>query len=110
MLSNGEKFNPVPMESMLQAHPSIAGAIITGQGRFLPALLIKPKPDRNTDPSLLGEIWPSIEIANLKAPGHGRILRSMIMMTKPNKPFARVGKGTVIRRLTEAAYANEIDA
>ena len=110
VLSNGEKFNPVPMESTLQAHPSIAGVVVTGQGRFLPALLVEPKPDDRNKNILLQEIWPLVESANLNAPGHGRILQSMIIIAEPNKPFVRAGKGTVIRKLTEAAYANEIAA
>jgi len=110
VLSNSEKFNPVPMEITLQAHPSLAGVVITGFGRSLPALLVEPKPDhRNTD-LLIENIWPLVESANMKAPGHGRVLRSMIIVAEPDKPFARAGKGTIIRRLTEAAYAKEIDA
>jgi len=56
VLSDSEKFNPVPMESMLQAHPSIAGVIIAGQGRFLPALLVETKAGHYTNPSLLEKI------------------------------------------------------
>ena len=56
--SNGEKFNPVPMESTLQAHPSIADVFVTGQGQFLPALLVEPKPDDRNKNILLQEIWP----------------------------------------------------
>lgn len=110
VLSNGEKFNPVPMESTLQAHPSLAGALITGQGRFLPALLIEPKADYRDTDSLIENIWPLVESANMKAPGHGRVLRSMIIVAELDKPFTRAGKGTIIRKLTEAAYAKEIDA
>lgn len=111
VLSNGEKFNPVPMESMLQGHPCVAGAVVTGQGRFQPALLIEPKPDhKEYGQSLAEKIWPLVEKANLKLPGHGRVIRPMIMISKPDKPFPRAGKGTVIRKLTEAAYAAEIDA
>ncbi len=110
VLSNGEKLNPVPMESTLQGHPSIAGVVVTGYGRFLPALLVEPEPDHQDKVSLIEKIWPSVERANLKAPGHGRILRSMIIVAEPDKPFTRAGKGTVIRKLTEAAYVSEINA
>ena len=42
-------------------------------------------------------------------PGHGRIVRSMILLAETGKPFVRAGKGTVVRRLTEVAYADEIE-
>ena len=110
VLSNGEKFNPVPMELTLQGNSSVAGAVITGQGHFQPALLIEPKPECEDRNSLAEEIWPSVESANLEAPGFGRIVRSMILIAKADKPFARAGKGTVVRKLTEVLYADEIEA
>lgn len=33
VLPNGEKFNPVPMELLIQGHPLLAGALIIGMGR-----------------------------------------------------------------------------
>ena len=34
VLSNGEKFNPVPVETLVQGHPVIMGSLVVGQGRF----------------------------------------------------------------------------
>ncbi|KAL8774316.1 MAG: hypothetical protein Q9209_001067 [Squamulea sp. 1 TL-2023] len=108
VLSNGEKFNPVPSEAIINSHQSVSAALIIGQGRFLPALLIEPA---DTSPTLLiEELWPTIEKANAQAQGHGRIIRTMIAVADPSKPFERAGKGTVIRKLTTAKYATEIKA
>jgi thioester reductase-like protein len=105
VLSNGEKFNPIPFESTLQGH--VAGALVVGQGHFQAALLIEPKP--NTEKSgLLDSIWPIVQEANKLVPGQGRITRSMIRLSSPDKPFVRASKGTVIRKMTGKLYEAEI--
>lgn len=43
-------------------------------------------------------------------PGHGRVTRQMILLAKKDKPFVRAGKGTIVRKLTEKAYAEEIES
>ncbi|RDW82481.1 hypothetical protein BP6252_03593 [Coleophoma cylindrospora] len=58
VLGNGERFNPVPMEAILQGHPLVAGALIVGYGRFHPALLIEPSKTPSTDEALIESIWP----------------------------------------------------
>ena len=112
VLSNGEKFNPVPMELQLQAFPQLSGALILGQGRSLATLLVEPKPDlsSNERAELGRTIWPSVENANRLLPAQGRILRQHIIVARPEKPFVRAGKGTVVRKLTEQLYLSEIEA
>lgn len=109
VLSNGEKFNPVPSEAIITNHPLLSGALIGGQGKFQAALLVEPKRGVQTN-SLIEDIWPTVEQANLQAPGHGRIIRSMIAVASPDKPFERAGKGTVIRKQTAEKFASEIEA
>lgn len=110
MLSNGEKFNPVPTETALQQHASLAGALIVGQGRRQPALLVEPRSDlRDSSIDVLGDIWPLVDMANSNPPGHGRITKSLMLMTAAEKPFVRAGKGTVVRKLTEEVYRTELD-
>ena len=109
VLSNGEKLNPVPMESQLLGSSMIVGALVTGQNRSQPALLIETNNiDSKTDDELTDQIWPAVESANNNMAGHGRIVRSMILLAKRDKPFLRAGKGTVVRKLTENAYADQI--
>ena len=110
VLSNGEKFNPSSMEKTLQYHSDIAGALVTGQGRFQAALLVELKAECKDRRALEEEIWSMVETANQKLPGPGRITESMIMVAEAEKPFIRAGKGTVVRKLTEALYADEIRA
>jgi hypothetical protein len=106
VLSNGEKFNPVPIESTLQGH--VAGALVVGQGHFQAALIIEPKPGSDKT-SLLETVWPVVQEANRLVPGQGRITRDMILLSSPEKPFVRAVKGTVIRKLTGKLYEEEIE-
>lgn len=110
VLSNGEKLNPTPMESELQGLPIIAGALVTGQNRFQPALLLEAtQPSGENENDLIDQLWPAVDSANANMPGHARIARSMILLAKVEKPFVRAGKGTIVRKLTESAYADEIE-
>ena len=109
VLSNGEKFNPVPMELIIQGHPLLAGALVHGLGRKQAALIVEPKVDVQERDSVTEQIWPHVEKANLHVPGQGRIVRSKILVASADKPFTRAGKGTVVRKLTEKSYSKEID-
>lgn len=110
VLSNGEKLNPVPMENHLQGSPLISGALITGQNRFQPALLLDIKASKGkSEQDLIDQVWPIIEAANMNVPAHGRIVRSLILFAQNSKPFIRAGKGTIVRKATERLYSKDID-
>ncbi|CAJ2500366.1 Uu.00g032190.m01.CDS01 [Anthostomella pinea] len=108
VLSNGDKYNPVPSETQIAAHPLLAGALITGQGYPQPSLLLEPKDHSRDLTSLVGEVWPTVEQANADVPRQGRITRGMILVTTSSKPFERAAKGTVIRSTTAKKYEQEI--
>jgi thioester reductase-like protein/aryl carrier-like protein len=110
VLSNGEKFNPVTMEAIVQGHPLVQGALIVGTARFQAALIVEPKKGIClSSVELTNEIWPCIEKANNEGPAHGRITRSKITVATPNKPFVRAAKGTVIRHSTVKLYTTEVE-
>ena len=109
VLSNGEKFNPVPMEIMAQGDPRVSGALVIGQGRFQAALLIEAKSGLLDKATLKNNIWPLVEKGNSKLPSQGRISHSKILIADSKKPFQRAGKGTVVRKMTEIDFATEID-
>ena len=110
VLSNSEKFNPVPLELAVQGHPLLSGALVIGQGRVCASLLVEAKPTVQGEEraSLVDTIWPRVEEANNLIPGHGRISRSNIIIA--DKPFTRAGKGSVVRKLTEQSFKSVIDA
>lgn len=69
VLSTGEKFNPVPSEVQISAHPLVNGALIVGQGYSQPCLILDPKDPSQALESLIETVWPSIEKANAQSPG-----------------------------------------
>ena len=111
VLSNGEKFNPLPSEAIIAEHSLLSGALIVGLARFQPALLVELKDRFDLRPeAVIESIWPTVEQANNQAPGHARVLQSMIAVAAETKRFERAGKGTVIRKMTAENFQPEIDA
>ncbi|RDW94351.1 hypothetical protein BP5796_00114 [Coleophoma crateriformis] len=113
-LSNGEKVNSIPMENTIQAHPIIKAALIIGQYRFNPSLLMQTEDDcvpqnQLQSEAILHQIWPTIQEANSKAPGFAKIPKSLVLFARPDKPFLLAGKGTVQRQNTIKLYAAELD-
>lgn len=111
--TTAEKLNPITMESMISANPCVKSALIGGQGQFQASLLIEPKVYPQTamdEEQLLKEIWPSIVQANRDCPAHGRIMKSFVMLTSPDKPIPRAGKETVQRHAALKLYAHEFKA
>lgn len=110
VLSNGEKFNPVEMESEILGHPSLSGALVVGQGRVQTILIVEPQDDGVARGALADEIWPLVQTANTHAAAHARIFRSRMIIAGPGKRFIRAPKGTMIRRQTENLFATDIEA
>lgn len=113
VLANGEKVNPIPLEQHIQGHPSVMGAIVIGNDRIQCALLVEPKEELHDEAgrvAFLDERWPGIEESNKFLPKAARITRNKTICALPEKPFARTGKGTFIRKVTEEeAYKNSIE-
>ena len=114
VLSNGEKLNPVDTESrVVNSHSNITGALVIGQGRFAPGLLLEVRDVDVSDATqralLIDEIWPAIQAANKEAAGHGQLSKALILFTSPSKPFLRTPKLSVRRKPTIDAYASEIE-
>lgn len=112
VFSNGEKMNPLTAEARINNHEMIDSALVLGHGRFQSALLIEPANNSLTQHErreLLHIIWDTVEQANQIIEAHGRISKSLVMFTLPEKPMLRAGKGTIQRKLTLDAYAKEIE-
>lgn len=111
VLSNGEKVNPIPLEQLVQADASLKGVLLTGNGRAQPVLIVEPRDalDKPGRAQLLEKLWPRIEEANSLVAGPGRVARGMVICATPEKPFARTGKGTIVRKLTQDDYQDDID-
>ncbi|ODH53244.1 hypothetical protein GX48_00440 [Paracoccidioides brasiliensis] len=112
VLSNGEKFNPTTMETIIQGHPLVSKALVIGQGRFQAALLCEPNWNdwQGDEKDFIEEVWPMVQKANVGAPSHGRLMKSKIGLSSVLKPFKTTPKGTVQRRIATADYSDEIEA
>ena len=94
-------------------HPEIRSALMTGNQRLQPALLIEPVGTMALDivqrAQFIERIWPSVQEANKECPAHAKVLKTHIMIALPEKPFNRAGKGTVQIASTLELYSQELD-
>ncbi|KAL3473530.1 hypothetical protein BJX99DRAFT_272294 [Aspergillus californicus] len=111
VLSNGEKLNPTSLEKAVEGHQAVHRALVIGQGRFQTCLLIEPVTHEGVDEkSFVDEIWPLVQSANNHVPQYGQIMKNMIRLSDPRKPFQLTPKGTTKRHAVNADYREEIDA
>ncbi|KAL8788903.1 MAG: hypothetical protein Q9213_001426 [Squamulea squamosa] len=110
VFSNGEKYNPLVAEGMISSHPAVKSALIAGHGKFQAALLVEPNSTETISAgTLIDEIWPTVQRANQQCAGQGSIAKEFILVTTPEKPMLRAGKGTVLRKATLQLYSSELE-
>ncbi|CAI7614800.1 unnamed protein product [Penicillium glandicola] len=112
VLSNGEKFNPVGMETIIEGHPLVGRVVVIGQSRFQAGLLVEPSHGGlDIDAKVfIDEIWPTVQLANQTIAAHGRVMKNKIWFAVKTKPFKTTPKGSVQRRAVLRDYEKEIDA
>lgn len=113
VFSTGEKLNPVTIEGIVAGHPAVKGALVVGQNRFQPALILEPHKAPRDDAeaqALIEDVWPLVREANKTAVAHGRIARRLVTLSDPSLPFQRAGKGSIQRAMTVKEYRSAIDA
>ncbi|KAJ5115010.1 Male sterility NAD-binding [Penicillium alfredii] len=116
VFSTGKKMNPVPFETRLNGVPGIKAALVIGNKRSYPGLLLE------TDSSSQGEcnshflqppmksiIKEVLEIENFQSSRDAQVTAEAIIIATPDKPFVRTGKGSVHRNKTLTLYESEID-
>ncbi|KAL1838823.1 hypothetical protein VTJ49DRAFT_2180 [Mycothermus thermophilus] len=112
VFSNGEKLNPVSIETLLTGHPAVKGAMVVGTNHFQPALILEPvehPQDEKAAEEFIESVWPTVVTANQDSPAHGQIGRQYIALACPEKPFLRASKGTIQRAATIRMYKDEIN-
>jgi aryl carrier-like protein len=110
--TTAEKLNPITMESTISTNPKVKSALIGGQGKFQASLLIEPHVYPQTaeeEEQLIKDIWPTVLEANRSCPAHGRIMKHFIILSHPDKPIPRAGKGTVQRQGALQLYKAEFE-
>ncbi|KAI0819209.1 acetyl-CoA synthetase-like protein [Trametes gibbosa] len=116
-LSTAKKINPVPYEGILAHDPNIASALVFGNQRLEPGLLVEPAAGvviPAGDAQALEEykdlIWPAVEKANAQTASYAHVKREMILVASPEKPLEHTPKGTPRRGVCLRLYQSEIDA
>ncbi|KAJ7279728.1 acetyl-CoA synthetase-like protein [Mycena rebaudengoi] len=116
VLSNGEKTNNQQLQTLLCDSPFIHSATIFGAGRFLNgAIVCPPAPLSSYAPesvsAYLDTIWPHItENVNPIVPQHSRLIRPLVLVAVPTKPFVLTDKQSLNRKVTLTQYDDEIAA
>lgn len=108
IMSNALKMDPTDIENTVGSHPDVRGVLVAGDRRYRLCLLVELKDNVDRE-DILTRLWPAIEEANKSSTKFGRIPRELVYFVPSEKPFLRASKGTIQRRLTIEAYANEIN-
>ncbi|CAG8955641.1 hypothetical protein HYFRA_00009595 [Hymenoscyphus fraxineus] len=114
VMSNALKMDPTDIENTVGSHPAVKGVLVAGDRRYRLCLLVELResfiPTNETErEEILNQLWPSIEEANQSSTKYGRIPRELVYFATREKAFLRASKGTIQRRLTIEAHAQEID-
>ena len=97
-------------------HPSVHSALIGGESRPKPFLLIEleenvemPRTQMERQ-RLIEELWPAVKKANQMCSEYVRIERELTIIVSPERPLARTAKASVSRRESLELYKEEIKA
>ncbi|KAL1640082.1 hypothetical protein SLS58_007349 [Diplodia intermedia] len=96
------------VEERVRCHPLVRHALVGGYGRKVPFLLLEVAGDR-LGPGVVEEVWPAVEEANRDILPKCKLRRELTFVAGDEKPFVRLGKGSVDRRGTLARYEKEIE-
>lgn len=91
--------------------------VIFGAGRFLCGALLRPSSEhRLLEGSLearnayLEQVWPYVDAhVNKTVPRHSRLLRPLVLVEDPSKPFQLSDKGTIKKKATLDLYHDQIE-
>ncbi|KAG0151602.1 hypothetical protein CROQUDRAFT_712790 [Cronartium quercuum f. sp. fusiforme G11] len=118
MLSNSEKTNPGPIETILNSNPAIKSSLMFGRGKPANGVIIEPEEDfvvdvtdREAVERYIDLIWPSIREANIFAPSHSRLTRDLVLVIDPRvNALPRTPKGQLARVKAIELFSDAIEA
>ncbi|KAF5554647.1 male sterility [Fusarium mexicanum] len=112
VLENGEKFNPISVESEISSSPLIDGCIIFGTGKPAAGIAVIPSEvaDYLTKDEFRLLLGRTIDKAQVSLPLYGRITEDMVLLLPKDSVAPRTDKGTIIRRIFLQTYEQEIQA
>lgn len=111
-LITGKKFDPAPLESDIAASQHLADALVFGNGKPYPGVLLfrSSESAKLSDAELLNLTWSAIDKLNADSQSHTRISKSMaVPMPYTDEPLEKSSKGTVLRASAEKKFAVVIE-
>ncbi|KAJ4344664.1 uncharacterized protein N0V89_012408 [Didymosphaeria variabile] len=109
VFASGEKSWPVEVEKRIAQHSDVNEALIIGTGRESAALLLDVQnPQGLTKEEVLDRVWPDIEATHSICSPAARILRELVVVADPERPFVKTPKGNVQRAATAKLYADDL--
>ncbi|OAA61918.1 Male sterility, NAD-binding protein [Niveomyces insectorum RCEF 264] len=111
-LITGEKILPLAMEGIVREHPFVRDALMFGNDRPLPGLLVfrAQAAAALTEDAFLDAIWPSVEQANRLADEFARITRATVASIAYGVEYPVTDKSNIIRAGAYKLFASQIDA
>lgn len=112
IMENGEKTNPVPMETMLLENSHvIANAVVLGHGRPCTSVLVELKKSVQTwtREAIEKDIQAAVKKTNEDCPNHSKLFPPMVKILKSNEHLPINVKGAVIRHLSLKEFGDNLD-
>lgn len=107
------KFRVRDVEAAVEAHPAVKGALMDGQGRDVPFLLVEldmKKVNGGDEKAVLEEIWRVVEDVTAHITPEVRVRRDMVLLADPARPLTRNLKATLNRSAILETYKEDIEA
>jgi hypothetical protein len=98
------------LESALAANSQVADAMVGGEGRPTPFVIVQPNRKVGEADVELDEMWSIVKGLNGTLSAEVHIPRENIIVTDPSRPLKKLGKGTLDRRNILSDYREEIEA
>ena len=110
-LATGEKLLPLQIEHRIREESVVKEAVVFGNGRFIPGLLVFRNYNATTlsNEDYISHIWPAVQDANSSAESFAQISKEAIIPVPANISYPRTDKGTIIRNQIYSKFAEHIE-
>lgn len=112
VLENGEKANPVDVESQVSKSAVVEACCVVGANRPYLGIAIIPSASASASAPkdhLLDTIWPVVQDAQSQTPAYARLSKDMVLLLDPGTPYPRTDKGTLVRNKFVEQFRDDID-
>lgn len=111
-LVNGEKFVPLAAEGLIRQHPLVQEAVIFGNDRAVPGLMLFRVPGIShlTDVEFVEKVWPAVDESNSQVEGYSQISRDMIVVLPEHIECPSTEKNSIKRAQIYRDFSTVIDS